>query len=543
MTDQLQMLLRQLTIPQRISIAVAAFASLLLLAGFVMWAGKPDLQPAFTKLTTEQAGTVSEALRGAKIQFELTDGGATILVPTGSMAAARVAAGQAGYSGDGATGFEIFDSQQFGASEFDQQVAYQRAIEGKLRNTIGAMQGVAEVQVSVVAAQRGLFSDQDRPASASVNLRMQSGSPDAAMVRGIVSTTAAAVAGLTPDGVTVVDDKGRVLAGPAVAEGGDAMAIQSNVERGLSNKVQALVDQALGAGHASVAVSAQLDLDKVERQVTTVKPIDVGNWTPTSVQSTQEQYGAGGAGGAGGIPGSGSNVPGLPTYPGTVVTPSASPGASPAAVASPAAGASPAAVAGYVKEQQTVNYANSQTIEKIIQQPGAIKRLSVAVLLDQAAMGSISAENLKSSIEAAIGADATRGDNISVAAVPFAATTALADAGTSGGIMDTIGGTVGSVIGGLVALILVFLVWRNLKALRRRADDMQLLTAGPANQALLEAGYSSTGAAASIAPLPEFGETPQAKIQERLRIVAEEKPEEIVGLVNSWLRTDGRPQK
>jgi flagellar M-ring protein FliF len=321
------------------------------------------------------------------------------------------------------------------------------------------------------------------------------------------------------------------------------MAIQSNVERGLANKVQALVDQALGAGHASVAVSAQLDLDKVEKQVTTVKPIDVGNWTPTSVQSTQEQYGAGGAGGGGGIPGSGSNVPGLPTYPGTVVTPSAAPGSSAAPVASPTAGASPAAVAGYVKEQQTVNYANSQTIEKIIQQPGAIKRLSVAVLLDQAAMGSISAENLKKSIEAAIGADATRGDNISVAAVPFAAASATTDGSSGGGIVDTIGGTVGSVIGGLVALVLVFLVWRNLKALRRRADDMQLLTAGPANQALLEAGYSSTGAAASIAPLPEFGETPQAKIQERLRIVADEKPEEIVGLVNSWLRTDGRPQK
>jgi flagellar M-ring protein FliF len=538
MTEQLQMLLRQLTIPQRISIAVAAFASLLLLAGFVMWAGKPDLQPAFTKLTTDQAGTVSEALRSAKIQFELTDGGATILVPTGSMAAARVAAGQAGYTNGAATGFEIFDNQQFGASEFDQQVAYQRAIEGKLRNTIGAMQGVSEVQVSVVAAQKGLFSDQDRPASASVNLRMLSGSADASMVRGIVSTVAAAVAGLSPDAVTVVDDKGRVLAGPALAEGGDAMAIQSNVERGLASKVQALVDQALGPGHASVAVSAQLDLNKVEKQVTTVLPINTGNWTPTSVQQTQERYGADGGAGAAGIPGSGSNVPGLPTYPGTIVTPGASgaPGASAAPVSSPgASGVAPA----YLKEQQTVNYANSQTIEKIIQQPGAIQRLSVAVLLDQAAMGSISVVNLQSSIEAAIGADKTRGDNISVAAVPFAAAAAITP-NAGGGIMDSIGGTVGSVIGGLVALILVFLVWRNLKALRRRADDMQLLTAGPANQALLQAGYSSTGAAAQIAPLPEFGETAQAKIQERLRIVADEKPEEIVGLVNSWLRTDGK---
>jgi flagellar M-ring protein FliF len=540
MTDQLQMLLRQLTIPQRISIAVAAFASLLLLAGFVMWAGKPDLQPAFTKLTTDQAGTVSEALRGAKIQFELTDGGATILVPAGSMAAARVAAGQAGYTNGAATGFEIFDNQQFGASEFDQQVAYQRAIEGKLRNTIGAMQGVSEVQVSVVAAQKGLFSDQDRPASASVNLRMLSGSADASMVRGIVSTVAAAVAGLSPDAVTVVDDKGRVLAGPALAEGGDSMAIQANVERGLATKVQALVDQALGPGHASVAVSAQLDLNKVEKQVTTVLPITTGNWTPTSVQQSQERYGADGGAGAAGIPGSGSNVPGLPTYPGTIVTPGASPGASGAPASSPAGspGAS-GAVPAYLKEQQTVNYANSQTIEKIIQQPGAIQRLSVAVLLDQGAMGSISVVNLQSSIEAAIGADKARGDNISVAAVPFAVAAAVSP-NAGGGIMDSIGGTVGSVVGGLVALILVFLVWRNLKALRRRADDMQLLTAGPANQALLQAGYSSTGAAAQIAPFPEFGETAQAKIQERLRIVADEKPEEIVGLVNTWLRTDGK---
>ena len=81
------------------------------------------------------------------------------------------------------------------------------------------------------------------------------------------------------------------------------MAIQSNVERGLANKVQSLVDQALGPGHASVAVSAQLDLNKVEKQVTTVLPINTGNWTPTSVQQSQERYGADGGAGAGGIPG------------------------------------------------------------------------------------------------------------------------------------------------------------------------------------------------------------------------------------------------
>jgi flagellar M-ring protein FliF len=535
--DQLQLLVRQLTIPQRLGIAVASLASVLLLVGFAMWAGKPDMQPAFSHLSTSDAATISEALRSAKIPFEITDAGATIMVPAGSVSQAVVAAGGAGYNGGTATGFEIFDNQQFGASEFDQQVAYQRAIEGKLKKTIESMAGVAEAQVSIVAAKDGLFADQTQPATASINLRMRNGgAPDGAMVQGIVSTVAGSVAGLTTDNVTVVDASGRVLAGPENAAGGDAASIQSGVERGLSAKIQALVDQALGTGHSSVALSAQLDLDKVEKTVTTIAPINDQNYTPTSVQTSTETYGAGAGTGAGGIPGAGSNVPGLPTYPGNLPTASGAPAASAAPSAS--AGAS----AGYLKAQQTVNYANSQTIEKIVQQPGAIKRLSVAVLIDEKAAANVAPENLKAAISAAIGADTARGDVVTVSAVPFAAAVAP-ESGLGGGVIDSVGGVVGSVAGALLAVVLLFMVWRNLRALRRRADDMQLVHAGPAGQPLLEASYAANGAAASIAPLPQYDETPQAKIQERLRIVADEKPEEIVGLVNSWLRSDGKSSR
>jgi flagellar M-ring protein FliF len=530
MTDQFQLLLRQLTIPQRLGIAVAALASVLLLVGFAMWAGKPDMQPAFSQLTTTDAAAISEALRSAKIPFEITDAGTTILVPAASVSQAVVAAGSAGYNGDGATGFEIFDNQQFGASEFDQQVAYQRAIEGKLQKTIESMSGVAQAQVSIVASKSGLFADQDRPATASINLRMRNGLPDAALIQGIVSTVSGSVAGLTPESVTVVDASGRVLAGPDNVAGNDSAAIQSSVERGLSSKIQALVDQALGPGHSSIALSAQLDLDKVEKTVTTIAPINDQNYTPTSVQTQTETYGGTGSG-AGGIPGAVSNIPGLPTYPGNV----------PIASGSPAASNAPAASAGtgYVRAQETVNYANSQTIEKIVQQPGAIKRLSVAVLLDEAAAGGVSPENLRLAISAAIGADETRGDVVTVSAVPFAAATATTpDAGA--GIVDSMGSIAATIAGALLAVVLLFLVWRNLRALRNRADEMQLVQAGPASQALLEAGYGSNGAATSLAPLPQFHDTPQAKIQERLRIVADEKPEEIVGLVNSWLRADGK---
>lgn len=541
MTDQLQLLLRQLTIPQRLGIAVAALASVLLLVGFAMWAGKPDMQPAFSRLTTTDAATISEALRSAKIPFEITDAGSTILVPASSVSQAVVAAGSAGYNGGGSTGFDIFDKQQFGASEFDQQVAYQRAIEGKLQKTIESMAGVAQAQVSIVAAQTGLFAGQDRPATASINIRMRNGVPDASLVQGVVSTVSGSVAGLTPENVTVVDASGRVLAGPQNVAGNDAASIQSGVEHGLSAKIQALVDQALGPGHASIALSAQLDLDKVEKTVTTIAPITDRNYTPTSVQTQTETYGGGSGSGAGGIPGAGSNIPGLPTYPGNLPVASGTPTASgsPAASGSPTASAAPGA--GYLRKQETVNYANSQTIEKIVQQPGAIKRLSVAVLVDETAAKGVAPESLKAAISAAIGADTTRGDVVTVSAVPFAAA-AAAPPNATGGIVDTVGSVGGTIAGGLLAVVLLFMVWRNLRALRSRADEMQLIHAGPVSQALLEPGasYTANGASASIAPLPEYDDTPQAKIQERLRIVADEKPEEIVGLVNSWLRTDGK---
>src|SRR6266542_4330820 len=103
MTDQLQLLFRQLTIPQRLGIAVAALASVLLLVGFAMWAGKPDMKPAFSGLTTTDASTISESLRTAKIPFEITDAGTTILVPAADVSKAVVAAGAAGYNGSGAT--------------------------------------------------------------------------------------------------------------------------------------------------------------------------------------------------------------------------------------------------------------------------------------------------------------------------------------------------------------------------------------------------------------------------------------------------------
>lgn len=542
--EQLQLLLRQLTTSQKIGVGFGALASAFVLVVFVVLAGQPNMQPAFTRLSASDAAAISDALRSAKISFQVADAGATILVPATSLADARVAAAAAGVSaGSSADGFALFDKTGFGMSEFDQRVTYQRALEGKLTATIQAMSGVDSASVSIVAAQDGIFASQDRPATASVLLRMRGGlPPDGAMVRGIVSAVSSAVSGLTPENVTVVDEAGRLLAGPQGGLAGDALAMKQGVERDLAAKVQALVDRALGPGHASVAVSATLNMDKVEQTVTTVKPIDTANWTPASVQTAQEQYAGAVPGGVGGIPGVSSNVPGLPTYPGAAQGSAASPnpGASPSPAAS--AGGSPEpSPAAYVSLQQTVNFNNSQTVARVISEPGAVERLSVAVLLDQAALGSLTADGLKGAIEAAIGSDQSRGDVVSVSAVSFAAPAAtIAPSGpVPGDLAEAAGGVASTVAGVVGAAALLFLVWRNLRALRGRAEEMELVTVRTPEPAML-GSYASDGSASPLASIAELDQSPQAQVQERLRMVASEKPDAIVGMMNSWLREDGR---
>jgi flagellar M-ring protein FliF len=535
MVDQLQLLLGQLSLSRKIGIALGALASVLILVAFVAWAGRPDMQPAFTGLTTTNAAAISQALRTAKIPFQVADAGSTILVPAASLADARVAAGAVGTAADSTTtGFALFDKGGFGMSEFDQQVTYQRALEGKLTGTIQAMEGVKVATVSIVAAKTGAYAGQDQPATASVVVSMRNGLPPSpAMVRGIVNVVAGAVADLKPDNVTVVDESGRLLAGPQVDPAAEAASLQTTVERQLNAKVQSLVDLALGGGHSSVAVSATLDMNKVDQTTTTVQPINKDNWTPTSVQTSEERYDPSGGGAS-----AQSNTPGLPTYPGTLPVAPAAPAGRAAPPQGPSSSASPAP-ATYVKSQQTVNYNNSQTVERVIKAPGAVQRLSVAVLIDKAAAGSLDLAGLQKSIAAAIGADVTRGDVVSVNAVPFATTAVAATAETSPAeVVGAVGGAAGNLVGGVAAAALLILVWRNVRFLQRRAEGMELTVSSP-QQGLLDS-YTSTGAQGQLASLAELDRSAQEKVEERLRLVASEKPDAIVGLMNDWLREDRR---
>jgi flagellar M-ring protein FliF len=545
--DQFRGLLGQLSIAQRLWIIFGALGATALLVVVVMIAGTPQYEPAFTKLNPATAGTIADALRKGAIPFQIADAGTTVLVPSSRLADAKVAAESAGVTADSVGGNELLDKLGFGASEFQQQSAAQRALEGELTRAIQGLAGVASAKVLITPAQKGVFADQDQAATASIVLTMASGKvADATLVAAVVSTAIGAVAGLTADSVTVVDSSGRVLAGGTDVAGTGSDLVRAKVERDLETKVTDLLNRAVGTGAAAVSVTADMDFDKVERQITTYTPVSESNYTPAGVSTTTEIYGAGAASGAGGIPGSGSNVPGLPTYP--ITLPSASPAASATASSSPAP--------SYVKTTQTVNYNLSQTVDRVSQEPGIVKRLSVAVLVDSKASTAIPADQLSSLVAAAVGADTKRGDVVTVSSVQFAAgsdsATTGAGAGAGGDMVAVILDYVRSGVGVLVALILLLITWRTMGSLRRRAEDAAFaalpgghslaLSAPPPVGELGSGSQGALGMALGRVGNSEASEESEARtqIQGRLRQVADERPEALVGLMNSWMVHEGR---
>ena len=577
MNEQVQGLLKQISITQRLGIMGVAVAAVAMIGVLVMFASKPDYTPAFTNISATDATTIEGALRAANIPYQVADAGTTIEVPIDSLGDAKIAAGNAGVtsgSGTDTQGWNLFDSQGFGQSQFDQSVTYQRALEGELTKTIQSMDGVASARVSIVLAQTGAVSAEDTPASAAVVLGMTGGqTPSSGLVAAIVNTVAKSVQGLSNENVVVTDDQGHVLAGAANSIDTAAAQAKDLVEQQTKAKIETLLAAALGPDHASVAVSADVDTSQVQQDITTYAA--AGSNPPVSISQNIEEYGATASSGACGIPGTDSNVAGLSSYPGVCpaagttaaptaaptaaasATPSVSPSATPSASASPSAGSSAAATAtptassgagaGYSHVQTTINYSVSQTVQHVVTQPGVVKKLSVAVFVDKAALGSLTADTLKTSIAAAIGADTTRGDVVAVQAITFAAQPTIATNAASSptsDIVKTVGSSSGTLLGAVFALVMLALFWMNLGALRRKAEDVYDL--GPSgsipafapvpNRAGIPASTAPDAPPAADAP----GATPQARIQERLRMVADERPDALAGLMHGWLREDTR---
>ena len=364
-----------------------------------------DYQVLFANLNAADASSVVDFLKERKMAYRLDDGGKDILVPADKVYELRLSLAGSGLPTGGGVGFEIFDRQSFGLTDFAQKVNYRRALQGELARTIASLAPVEAARVHLALPEKRLFRDDAQPATASVIIKLANGGQlKDNQIQGIVHLVSGSVEGLEPENVTVVDATGRVLTETRHADTGGAMSpgmldFQKAVELRLEQRGQSLLDRAVGVGNAMVRVTAQLDFSQKERVEESYDPNAVAVRTESAVteSSTSESNS--------GIPGVQSNV----------------------GEGSGTAAAGPSSN----RTEETSNYEISKVVSKQVDPMGAIKMLSVSVLVGDktltAADGTSKVEarsadelkDIEQMIRSALGLTASRGDQLSVVSMPF----------------------------------------------------------------------------------------------------------------------------
>jgi flagellar M-ring protein FliF len=352
-------------------------------------------QYAFTNLGPEDATEVAAALKAANISFRAEAGGSAVSVPASQVHEARLMLAAQGLPRGGGVGFELFDRGDFGASEFTQRVNLRRATEGELARTISRLQAVRSARVHVTLPEKGLYRDDDRRATAAVVLNLQPGrSMQERELAGIRHLVASAVAGLNPDGVTIVDQRGTVLSGDLSASGKLARE-QRDIESSLEQRITDLLEPAVGHGAVVAKVTATLDTTEIE---TTQDNYDPDSATVRSEHKTTETVNSDGSTGQG-VAGAAANQP-----------------------LGAAAGGSGSARTQTAREDETKTYEITKKVTRTISRVPRIVRLSAAVLVD-GKDGKLRSEaevrRLSDLAKNAIGFEVQRGDTFEISSALF----------------------------------------------------------------------------------------------------------------------------
>jgi len=309
----------------------------------------------YANLDLKEGGGITQALDQAGVKYEVKGDGSTIMVPRDQVASTRLMLSAKGMPTVGSVGYEIFDNASaLGQTDFVQQLNRQRALEGELARTIRGLDGVTGARVHLVLPRRQLFDEEAEQPSASVNIGVGGREPGPDQVRAIQNLVSGAVPGLKPDRVTVVDQHAKTLSGGETGIAAEADSRKSAVEQRIAKQVKTLVEGMVGAGKARVNVTADLELARVTVQQETFDPdgqvIRSESTTDENARENQPQES--------GEVSAAANIPGGQGGPG--------------ALSSSATG----------RQESTTNYEISKTTRTEVQEPGQVKRLSVAVAVD-----------------------------------------------------------------------------------------------------------------------------------------------------------------
>jgi flagellar M-ring protein FliF len=388
---------------QRVYFGIGLAVTVAAVVFFVRMIATPDYKPLMTGMETADAQSVGAQLAAKKIPYIVSPDGTTVSVPADQIDAARLEVASHDSPHSGRTGFEIFDKVSWGQTEFDEKVNYQRALEGELERTIQTMSSVKSARVHLVMATDSVFVDRERGAKASVTLRLRRGSLSRDDISAISRLVAGAVDELKPTDVVIVDaDSNRSLGqSNSSSDGSDG------IEQELTRRLISTLSPVVGADRIHASVNVEYETGSSEESQEKYDPAASATLT---MQHSEEGSGPGTA--AGGVPGASSNVPGAKaSVPKNIAKDS-----------------------GQYSTTDNNSYGVNRTTRHVIEPAGSIRRITAAVLLDDAIerrqekgkwiesyhkRQPEELQHISELAQAAIGFNSTRGDVISVQNLTF----------------------------------------------------------------------------------------------------------------------------
>jgi flagellar M-ring protein FliF len=500
-------------------------------AGFaiVLWSQTPSYTQLYSDLDNASAAQVADSLRAAGIEFKLDTESGVVLVAESRLHDARLELASQGLPQGAAAGMDMIQEQSsFGVSQFMESARYQHALEAELARTISHIGAVSDARVHLAMPKQSAFMRDQKSASASVLLQLYRGrelEPDQASA--IVHLVASSIPNLTASNVTLIDQQGRLLssAGDQMtdAQTSNQFRYAQRLEETYKRRIEELLTPLVGPGRVRAQVVANLDFTITEE---TRESFDPARTAIRSEQISQEERRGSGML-EGGIPGALSNQPPETAADSNVKTAATSVAAEPVNSSS----------------SSTRNFEVDRTISHVRPQPGSIRRLSVAVLVDdspiegaasdaQTTLSESDVERYTTLIKEAVGFDDARGDTVVVMNAAFRnlpEPVAMAEPKfwEKPGLRDTLK----QVLGAALVLILAFGLVRPL--LR------SLVAGGPAlNGEYIAAGGSMLGRGAAAGnpaiPAPNYDEKVAAA-----KNMAGHDPARVAAVVRKWVTVDG----
>lgn len=372
-----------------IMVLTATVASIVLL---IYLTAQVEYRVLFSNLSNEDASHIVSKLSEKKIPYKISSSGGAISVPADKVAELRMELAAAGLPQGGGVGFEIFDNKTLGATEFEQQLNYRRALQGELSRTINGLDEIQSSRVHIALPKDSLFTEQQKKPTASVTLRLKSGkSLRPAQIDGIVHLVASSIEGMNPEDVMVVDSRGAILStkqndnklSKLTAQQSD---YQRNMEKELASRIQTMLENVVGQGKAAVRVTAELDFRIMEK---TEESYDPEAQVIRSTQRNSEKENA--------------------------VSPAGAVSENPKKE----------------KLDEIINYEINKVVSKTVMPVGETKKLSIAVLVDgkykknekneevYEALTKNEIESLEDLVRKSAGINAQRGDQVVVTNMPF----------------------------------------------------------------------------------------------------------------------------